>query len=184
MSARRTPRHVAKRPPKGKLPLLAFPAETRTLFLPRSERCVGALPHGPQEEPVMDDTNGTKEKKYSWSYKDGKMNCCESETSTCNVSKLWEVAALSTMHDAALQKATKEINALLDGVRRTNRDSSRELHFVQIEDRHLLAWVHSDLVGPLNDDRVITKMLRLKTNSAKPATPRKTAPARRKGRAA
>jgi hypothetical protein len=127
---------------------------------------------------------GDDKKTYAWSYKDGKMNCCESKTSTCNLTKLWEVAGLSTMHDAELQKATKEINAILDGVRQTNRDSSRDLHFVQIEDRHLLAWVHSDLVGPLNDDQVISKMLRLKTGSTRRAPARKPIPRRRKGGAA
>jgi hypothetical protein len=110
----------------------------------------------------MDDTNGTKEKKYSWSFKDGKMNCCESETSTCNVSKLWEVGGLSAFHDAELQAATREINAILDGVRKTNREAGRELHFVQVEDRHLLAWVRSDLIGSHNDPQIVAKLLKLK----------------------
>jgi len=127
---------------------------------------------------------GNDKKTYAWSFKDGKVNCCESKTNTCNVSKLWEVAALSTMHDTELQRATKEINAVLEGVRRTNRDSSRDLHFIQIEDRHLLAWVHSDLVGPLNDDQVISNMLRLKTGSTPTAPARKPAARRRKGGAA
>lgn len=101
-------------------------------------------------------------KKYSWSWKDGKMNCCTSETSTCNVSKLWEVAGLTQFHDAELQKATKEINAILDGVSKANRDRGRHLSFVQIEDRHLLAWITEGIVGPDDDDRAIHKALRLK----------------------
>ena len=104
----------------------------------------------------------TDTKKYSWSFKDGKMTCCTSETSTCNVSKLWEVTGLTQFHDAKLQQATKEINAILDGVRKTNRDRGRDLHFIQVVDRHLLAWAHSDLVGSNNDDQTIRKMLRLK----------------------
>lgn len=108
-----------------------------------------------------DDTETTP-KKYSWSYKDGKMNCCASEKSTCNVSKLWEVSAVAPFHDAELARATKEINAILTTARRSNRTPGRELSFVQIEGRHLLAWVHDDLVSPNNDQRVVRKMLKLK----------------------
>lgn len=128
---------------------------------------------------------GEDKKKYSWSVKDGKMNCCESETSTCNLSKLWEVATVTAFHDAELEQATKEINAIIENIRGTNRDSSRDLHFVQIEDRHLLAWAHSDLVGPLNRDQTIRKMLRLKIENTG-GSPTRQASARqtRKGGAA
>ena len=101
-------------------------------------------------------------KKYAWSYKDGMMTCCTSETSSCNVSKLWEVTGLTTFHDAALQHATKEINGILDGVRRRNRDRTRELGLVQVGDRHLLVWATERLVGPHSDDRTLRKTLRLK----------------------
>jgi len=109
-----------------------------------------------------DDETETTPKKYSWSWKNGKMNCCASEKSTCNVAKLWEVNALSQFHSAEIQQATKEINAILAAARRTNRTPGRELSFVQIEGRHLLAWVHDDLVSPNNDPRVVRKMLKLK----------------------
>jgi hypothetical protein len=121
----------------------------------------------------------TDTKKYSWSFKDGKMTCCTSETSTCNVSKLWEVTGLTQFHDAELRQATKQIKALLDGVKRSNRDSSRDLHFVQIEGRHLLVWAHDELVGPHDDDQTISKMLRLKDE----ARPRRTTSRRRQAKA-
>lgn len=110
----------------------------------------------------MDEIDPKPEKKYSWSFKDGKMNCCESTTSTCNVAKLWAVTGLSALHDSELQQATKEINAILERAGKTNRDKKRELHFVQVEDRHLLAWVHSDLTGALARPQTIDKILKLK----------------------
>lgn len=108
------------------------------------------------------DDTATKPKKYSWSWKKGKMNCCISEKSSCNVAKLWDVSALTPFHDVELQQATREINAILASAGKTNRTPGRELRFVQIEDRHLLAWVHDDLVSPNNDRRVVRKMLKLK----------------------
>jgi hypothetical protein len=106
--------------------------------------------------------NDKDEKKYAWSFKDGKMTCCTSETSTCNVSKLWELAGVSEFHDADLQQATKEINAILDAVRKTNRDPKRSLNFVQIRDRHFLAWTEGGIVGPHDDDQTLRKALKLK----------------------
>lgn len=101
-------------------------------------------------------------KKYSWSSKDGRITCCTSDTSTCNVSKLWEVGELTTFHDSELQQATKEINGILDGVRRSNRDRSRELNLIQVKDRHFLVWTHGGIVGPHDEDKTVRKMLRLK----------------------
>lgn len=104
----------------------------------------------------------TTETKYSWSSKDGRIYCCTSETSNCNVSKLWEVAQLTSFHDAELQEATKEINAILDGVRKGRREEKRELCLIQIKDRHFLVWSEEGLVGPHDDDKTVRKMLRLK----------------------
>ena len=101
-------------------------------------------------------------KKYSWFYKDEKMHCCASETSTCTIPKLWEVRQLTSFHDAELQQATKEINAILDEVKQRNRGMDRELCFVQVKDRHFLVWSIEGLVGPDDDDRTVRKMLRLK----------------------
>ena len=124
--------------------------------------------------PQAKDDEDTK-KTYKWSFDNGKMNCCESDSNTCNVSKLWE-GETSPFHDAELQQATKEINAMLDEARRTNRDPSRELHFVQVDDRHLLAWVYSDLVGSRGDPATIAKMLRLKKE--RPSRPTGRSPGR------
>ena len=105
----------------------------------------------------------TADKKYSWSSKDGRVYCCTSETSDCTVSKLWEVAELTTFHDAELRDATKEINAILDDVRKTNQDEDRHLSFIQIKDRHFLVWADVGLVGPHDEDKTVRKMLRLKS---------------------
>ncbi len=102
-------------------------------------------------------------KTYTWTYKDGKMNCCESATSTCTVTKLWEAAELTAFHDAELQQATKEINVILEEMRKGNKDPKRELSFIQVRDRHFLAWTTPGIVGPDSDDQTIRKMLRLKT---------------------
>jgi hypothetical protein len=111
---------------------------------------------------------GGDKKTYAWSYdeKAKKMSCCENKTSSCNVSSLWEVTSITEFHDAELQQATIEINGILDGLQRANRDPSRDLHMVEIEGRHLLAWAHSDLVGPDSGDARIAKMLRLKDGTS------------------
>src|SRR5262245_20440687 len=103
-----------------------------------------------------------QEQKFSWFYKDDKMHCCASETSTCTVSKLWQVRQLTTFHDVELQQATKEINDILEGVRKGNRKKDRKLCFIQVRDRHFLVWSNEGLVGPYDDDRTVRKMLRLK----------------------
>ena len=106
--------------------------------------------------------NDDKEKKkYKWTASGGKVNCCTSETSSCTVSKLWEPLQLTSHHDAQLQQATREINEILDGVKKRNRYPARELCFIQIRDRHFLVWSHHDLVGPDDDDETVRKMLRL-----------------------
>lgn len=113
------------------------------------------------------------QKTYAWSFDNGKMNCCESTSNTCNVAKLWEGAA-SAFHDAEIQQATKEINAILAELDRSNRDKARELRLVQIHDRHLLAWVHSDLVSSGTDQAIVAKALRLPKGPAKPTSPRQS----------
>lgn len=110
--------------------------------------------------PEPKDDKKETEKTYAWSFDNGKMNCCESTSNTCNVAKLWE-GVTSPFHDAELRQATREINAILEDLERSNRDAARKLHLVQIHDRHLLAWVHSDLVSSGSDRATVTKMLRL-----------------------
>jgi hypothetical protein len=116
---------------------------------------------------MMDD-----EKKYSWTYKPGwpasgsavpgTMNCCESDTSTCHVTKLWEAAELTAFHDSELRQATSEINAILEEITNGNKDTQRELSFIQFKGRHFLVWTTPGIVGPDSDDQTIRKMLRLK----------------------
>jgi len=103
-----------------------------------------------------------KEKTYAWTFKNKKVNCYASETSSCKVSKLWEVTTLSAFHDADLARATKQINGILSEVQRGNKDRERELSFIQVQNRHFLAWT-SGVVGPGDDDTTIQKTLKLKT---------------------
>ena len=117
-------------------------------------------PANPEELIMMQQHD---EKKYSWSTKDGKVHCCTSETSTCTVSKFWELRDLTSFHDAQLQQATKEINAILEDLRKRNRDSERDLSFIQIRDRHFLVWAHHGLIGPADDHHTVRRKLRIKT---------------------
>ncbi len=110
----------------------------------------------------MTDTGKQTPKTYTWTYKDGKINCCTSKESSCTVSKFWEVGELTSFHDAQLQEATREINAILQDVRKRNADSKRELSLIQINDRHLLVWTHPGPVGPSDESAKIRRMLRLK----------------------
>jgi hypothetical protein len=47
------------------------------------------------------------------------------------------------------------------GQRREDVSPAAGRALIQVVDRHLLAWAHSDLVGSNNDDQTIRKMLRL-----------------------
>jgi len=102
------------------------------------------------------------DKTYTWTSQGTRIVCCESTTSNCNVSKLWEAAELTAFHDAELQQATKEINAILGEVTKSNKEPKRELSFIQVKGRHFLAWTMPDAVGPNNDDQTIRKTLKLK----------------------
>jgi hypothetical protein len=101
-------------------------------------------------------------KTYSWTVKDGKINCYASPTSTCTVTEFWETGELTGFHDAELAHATKEINAILSEIKKSNTDPKRELSFIQFKNRHFLVWTRSGVVGPHDEDRTIHKMLRLK----------------------
>jgi|SRR5579862_2357134 len=110
----------------------------------------------------MTDTGKPNPKTYSWSEKDGKVHCCTSKESTCTVAGFWEVEELTAFHDVQLQEATREINAILEDLKKRNRDSGRDLSLIQIQDRHFLVWTHPGPVGPDDGDRAIRRMLRLK----------------------
>ena len=101
-------------------------------------------------------------KLYSWTVKDGKINCFVSQTSKCTVSGLWEADELTGFHDAELAKARKEISAILNEIEKGNKDPERELSFIQFRDRHFLVWAGYGVVGPEDDEKKIMKALRLK----------------------
>ena len=104
---------------------------------------------------MMDDN-----KTYTWTSQGGRIVCCESPTSNCNVTKLWEAAELTAFHDAELQQATNEINAILGEITKANKDPKRELSFIQVKGRHFLTMPGA--VGPHSDNQTIRKMLKLK----------------------
>ena len=63
-------------------------------------------------------------KTYDWTMNsEGKVHCFLSSRDKCFTTDLFE-AARSDFHDGELQKATKEINGILDKVKRSNRDPS------------------------------------------------------------
>jgi hypothetical protein len=78
------------------------------------------------------------------------------------LTNLWEADELTTFHDAALARATKEINAILSQVQRNNKDRARKLSFIQFRNRHFLVWAGYGAVGPDDDDATIVKSLGLK----------------------
>jgi hypothetical protein len=106
--------------------------------------------------------NETPKTTYDWTTKDGKVNCFASKTSACTVTGFWETTELTSFHDAELQKATREINGILDELKKDNRDPKRGLSFIQFKNRHFLVWTTPGLVGPDDDNAKIRKMLRLK----------------------
>lgn len=77
---------------------------------------------------------------------------------------LWEADTLSSFHDEALAKATKEINAILERVSRSKRRDDVELGFIEFRNRLLLVWSTYDAVSSYDDDEVIIKALGLKTS--------------------
>ena len=69
---------------------------------------------------------------------------------------------MTAFHDAELQQATSEINAILGEITNANKDPKRELSFILVKDRHFLVWTRPGIVGPDSDDQTIRRMLRLK----------------------
>jgi hypothetical protein len=75
---------------------------------------------------------------------------------------LWEAGELTAFHDSQMAKATKEINAILSRVEKSNRDPQRKLSWVQFKNRHFLVWATYGVVGPDDDEATIVKSLGLK----------------------
>ncbi len=98
---------------------------------------------------------------YAWVFKDKTMCCYKDPADKCTVTKFWEVEELTAFHDDQLSQATKQINAILAGVEKSNDDPRRHLSFIQFQSRHFLVWTQSR-VGPLEDKETIRRTLRLK----------------------
>ena len=103
-----------------------------------------------------------KKKTYSWSLDPSGMLCFQNPQSYQTVTGLWEVTELTDFHDAELAQATKEINAILSGLEKSNKDSERELSFIRFRDRHFLVWARYGAVGQFDEDETVIKELKLK----------------------
>jgi hypothetical protein len=105
-----------------------------------------------------------KPKKRSWVYRPGTDHvvCYPSSIGDCLVIRLWE-GRRSDFHDAELQNATAEINQILDRVERDNKDSSRNLSFINFESRLMLVWTHpGEVISSDDADGEIAKGLKIK----------------------
>lgn len=85
--------------------------------------------------------------------------CFKHSDASCIVVDL-RTAPLSNFHDAALAAATREINSVLEKVKQSKSDSSRELAFLNTGNGLLLAWVE-DAVGSQDEDAKINRALGL-----------------------
>lgn len=99
--------------------------------------------------------------KYSW-IMSGNYVYCYKGWGGQDVAKLWEAEELTEFHDADLARATKEINAILSKVEKSNRRSERKLSLIEFQNRHLLVWARYGVVGQDDDDETIRKALKLK----------------------
>ena len=113
----------------------------------------------------MVDTGKPTVETYAWLCADQQcetMDCYKSSRDSQTVCKLWTVSGLSEFHDAALQSATKKINAVFDRLEKGNRDKDRKLSFIKHSNRLLLVWAGYGRVGPDDDFKVIKKALKLR----------------------
>jgi hypothetical protein len=99
---------------------------------------------------------------YSWTLDPTGMICFASPDSYQTVTNLWESTELTDFHDAELAKATKEINAILGGIEKSNKDPGRKLSFIRFKNQRLLVWAGYGAVGPDDDHKTIVKALKLK----------------------
>jgi hypothetical protein len=103
-----------------------------------------------------------KPKTYSWVLSPDGMYCYVTTESYQTLTNLWETTELTAFHDAELAGATKEINAILGKLEKNNKDSKRKLSFIRFRNQHFLVWAKYGAVGLSDDDRTITKGLKLK----------------------
>lgn len=103
---------------------------------------------------------------YSWIMSGNYVYCYRSPWGGQDVAKLWEVEAAAQtadFHDEQLANATKEINAILSKVEKSNSDRTRKLSFIQHGSRYLLVWAKYADASAYDDRETIAKALRLKT---------------------
>jgi hypothetical protein len=89
----------------------------------------------------------------------GVIFCVVSTFGGCTANTTLWSSARSNFHDAELQRATEEINKILDGVQSRNTESSRHLSFVNVHGRLMLVWTHRGVVGSADtDDKIATAL--------------------------
>ncbi len=99
---------------------------------------------------------------YAWIMSGNYVLCYKSPWGGQDVAKLWEVEQTAEFHDKQLAQATKEINAILSRVEKSNSDSKRKLSFIQHESRYLLVWAKYAEASPYDDPETIERVLHLK----------------------
>jgi hypothetical protein len=120
-----------------------------------------------------------KPKKRSWWISTNHVvHCYVSPAADCIVTGLWETAteAATSFHDAALERATGEINAILAKVR-DQGEGERNLSFIVFESRPFLVWTvpsetgpdEAGTIGPGSDPDTVVKALGL--TARKPPKP-------------
>jgi hypothetical protein len=97
---------------------------------------------------VVDHPDGTQTKKVV---------CFKSQNDDQIVTGL-RTTPVSDFHDGALVAATRDINGILERVRRLNTNPKQELAFLNTGNGLLLAWTEHGL-GPLDDDEDIDRDL-------------------------
>ena len=92
---------------------------------------------------------------YDYSIEKDVVTCFSSKEDKCTVKARLLEADESHFHDAALQRATQEINDILDGIGGGNRDRSRHLSFIDVQNRLMLVWsLHSEAVSRADTEAV------------------------------
>ena len=99
---------------------------------------------------------------YAWAMSGNYVLCFKSVFGGQDVAKLWETTQLSEFHDVELARATKEINAILGKLEKSNGDPDRKLSLIRFRNRHLLVWARYGTVAEGDDDAEIIKALKLR----------------------
>ena len=91
------------------------------------------------------------------------VHCFPDTDSLCHVSRLAESDVETPSHDKILAKATREINSILDQVRKTNKNKEREMEIIDTPKGLFLVWTLCGVaINPKNDDADIIEVLKLK----------------------